>query len=123
MLCTFTGKQHKYIYFKRTIPNLEDYLHKLDEMVTERFIPTLIEGAVSQKGELSKLMEDTPTDHESSKKLTAPLVAWIILHSDKLPAENKTTKNEIVKKKEQDYWWEKQEAERKHDTKRKTHNW
>ena len=47
-------------------------------------------------------MEDTPTDHESSKKLTAPLVALIILQSDKLPAENKTTKNEIIKKKGQD---------------------
>ena len=84
-------------------------------MVTEGFMPTLIGGAVSQKERelfslpvrkgglaFSRLMEDTPTDHESSKKLMVPLVALIILQSEKLPAENKTTKNEIVKKKEQD---------------------
>ena len=28
------GLQHKYTYFKRTIPNLEDYLHRLDELIT-----------------------------------------------------------------------------------------
>ena len=34
------GLQHKYTYFKRTIPNLDDYLHRLDELITERLIPT-----------------------------------------------------------------------------------
>ena len=39
--------QHKFTYFFRTIPNFENYLKPLDDILTYTFIPTLFGSAIN----------------------------------------------------------------------------
>ena len=95
------GIQHKYTYFLRTIQGMEEFILPLDKVLTETFLPTLLDSAINaterelfslpiRKGGLNVpiFSEKASTDYETSKKLTAPLAAIIVLQGLDLPGEN-----------------------------------
>ena len=54
-----TGYQHKLTYLLRTIPNIEDRLKKIDEVVRHKFIPAIIGGHIINDAE--RVMLSLPT--------------------------------------------------------------
>lgn len=98
------GEIHRFSYFLRTIPGMEEYLKPLDAIIDDMLLPALLGHSVSEnERQLFKrsiadgglgipiLMEKSTTELESSKKITAPLVETIIKQGTELPSK------EIVK--------------------------
>ena len=41
------GELHKYTYFMRTIPGMEEYIETSDNILTQKFIPNLLDSVVT----------------------------------------------------------------------------
>ena len=103
------GEQHKFTYFLRTIPGMEEYIKPLDEMITNTFLPALCGSSVSnaerdlmslpiRSGGLGiSILEEVASDaFNSSKEINASLIAIIVAQGDELPDEK--IRREIITK-------------------------
>ena len=102
------SEQNKFSYFLRTIPEMNDLMNSVDEMVQNFFLSTIIGETISEKErELYSLpvlsgglgiplfSEKTRNELESSLTIAAPLVALIITLDTRLP--NKDEMKEATK--------------------------
>ena len=93
----YFGEQNKFRYFLRTIPEMNDLMKPVDEIVQNFLIPAIIVEAISEKEkELYSLLvrsggldiplfsEKTCNEIENSLTITAPLVALIIAQGTSL---------------------------------------
>ena len=91
------GEQNKFSYFLRTIPEMNDLMKPVDEIVQNFLLPAIIVEAISEKEkELCSLpvrsggldiplfSEKTCNEIENSLTITAPLVALIIAQGTSL---------------------------------------
>ena len=99
---TTNHKQHlQHSSMESNTPGMEEFIKPLDDVINEKFIPSLIDDTVNeieralfslpiQHGGLSipTLTEKARNDYVTSKKLTAPLVSIMILQGKNLPDEN-----------------------------------
>ena len=107
------GVLHKYTYFMRTIQDIDEHLKPLDDIISNTFLPTLLDSIVADNersffqlpvrlGGLGMpiLLEVASEHFESSKKITDPLVTIMILQEDTPPDNNyvKTLKLEEKRK-------------------------
>ena len=101
------GELHKFRYFLRTIPGMEEYLQPLDSVITDLIIPSLLGATITENerhifqqsikdGGLPVLIEKAKIDFESSTTITAPLAAIIITQGHNIPSktEIKQIRNE-----------------------------
>ena len=110
------GEIHKFTYFLRTIPEMKIYIEKLDDRITNIFLPSLLEAIISDQDRLLYslpirlgglgipiLSESAEQNFNSSIKITAPLVNIMVLQDNALPNNNEvnTIKSE-VRKEQQD---------------------
>ena len=97
------GEMHKFNYFLRTIPGMEQYLEPLDSIINDQFIPALLGTTISESDrQLFKLpikdgglgipilLEKASIDFESSKIITAPLAAVIVAQGQDIPCKDIT---------------------------------
>ena len=95
------GEQHKFCYLMRTIQGMSQFMQPLDNLINEKFIPTLLDSSITQtECDLFSLpvrlgglgipifTEKATSDYINSKMLTAPLTAIIVLQGYDLPDEN-----------------------------------
>ena len=95
------GELHKFSYFLRTIPGMEEYLQPLDSIITDLFIPSLLGATISENERqifqqtikdgglgIPVLVEKAKTDFESSTIITAPLAAIIISQGHTIPSKS-----------------------------------
>ena len=112
----FRGVLHKYTYFMRTIQDIDERLKPLDNIISNNFLPTLLDSIVTvnertlfqlpvRLGGLGvPILSEVAREHfESLKKITAPLVTIMILQVDTLPDDSyvKTLKLEEKTKREE----------------------
>ena len=94
------GEMHKFNYFLRTIPNMEDFLAPLDKVIDDEFLPALLGETISDTDrELFKLpirdgglgipilTEKAVTDCKSSIDISAPLVEVIVSQGTEIPSK------------------------------------
>ena len=92
------GEMHKFNYFLRTIPGMEQYLEPLDIIINDQFIPALLGTTISETDRrlfklpikdgglgMPVLLEKASVDFESSKIISAPLVAIIVSQGLDIP--------------------------------------
>ena len=92
------GEMLKFNYFMRTIPGMEEYLDPLDAIINDQFLPALLGTTITeQERQLFKLpvkdgglgmpvlVEKANIDFQSSKFITAPLVAVIVSQDYNIP--------------------------------------
>ena len=106
------GEQHKYTYFLRTIGEIDTNLKPLDDVINNKFIPSLFGREISENERdiialpvkqggigIRKVSERTNIAYEASKKITTPLVDEIIKQSNTLPEKGKViqTKTTTIK--------------------------
>ena len=111
----FHGEVHKFTYFLRTIPGMQEYIKPLDDLIINEFIPTLLQAIITDQDRvlyslpvkhgglgIPILSEISEIHYEHSKSISAPLASVIIIQGSQIP-ENKII-NEIKysKKKESD---------------------
>ena len=95
------GVLHKYTYFMRTIQDIDEHLKPLDDIISNTFLPTLLDSIVTDNerslfqlpvglgGLGMPILSEVASEHfESSKKITAPLVTIMILQGDTLPDDS-----------------------------------
>ena len=95
------AEQHKYTYFLRTIPGIEDNLKPLDDALNNTFIPALFGNVVDENTRdiislpiregglgIRKVGSNSDTAYETSVLLTSPLTEQIFTQSDSLPDED-----------------------------------
>ena len=103
------GEMHKYTYFMRTIPGMNEYMKPLDEIIESKFLPALINSIISEEDRqlyslpvryggfgIPILSELAEIQHQHSKEITMPLVAIMITQGSNLPDESET--NDIKRK-------------------------
>ena len=91
----------KFNYFMRTIPGMEEYLDPLDSIINDQFLPALLGTTITeQERQLFKLpvkdgglgmpvlVEKANIDFQSSKFITAPLVAVIVSQDYNIPSKD-----------------------------------
>ena len=97
------GLIHKWTYLARTVPNIEDLLNLLEDIIRQVFLPAITgQNALSDNDrDLMALTahlgglgiidpSQQATGHfSSSEKITAPLAALILLQSQEYPPEVK----------------------------------
>ena len=108
------GIRHKWIYFLRTIPDIEDLLQPLEEAIRSVLIPTLLNHMISnQDRHILKLPNclgglgivnpstEAKSNYQYSKRITQPLTEHIIEQKHELPDEAETLKikKQVVKEK------------------------
>jgi hypothetical protein len=109
------GEIHKFTYFMRTIPEMETYLEQLDDVITNRFIPTLFESLITEQDRklfslpirfgglgIPYLIEKAQEHYSASQKMTASLVAIIVMQGNCLPDELESRDKYLEMKKETD---------------------
>ena len=93
------GEQHRFSYFLRTIPVMEDLLQPLDDIINNKLIPALTGNEVVSPEDrdlyslplrlgglgLPILSEKASEDFHHSTTLTAPLAAIMVLQGNSLP--------------------------------------
>ena len=92
------GEQHKFRYFMRTIPGMEEYLKPLDEVISERFLPAILDSQISETERalyalpiregglgISNFASLAQSEFTASTTVTAPLAAIIIMQETELP--------------------------------------
>ena len=107
------GEQHRFSYFLRTIPGIENLLSPLDNVIDSKFISALLSSEIStterelfslpiRLGRLgmARISEKSTQDFEASVKITAPLCAIMIMQGNTLPPTNRTIRNEVQQQKE-----------------------
>ena len=93
-------EMHKFNYFLRTIPNMEDFLAPLDKVIDDEFLPALLGETISDTDcELFKLpirdsrlgipilTQKAVIDCKSSIDISAPLVEVIVSQGTKIPSK------------------------------------
>ena len=103
------GEMHRFNYFIRTIPGMEEFLQPLDDMINNKLLPAILGSTISaidrqlftlaiRDGGLGipVLTEKAKIDFDSSKIITAPLVAVMIAQEHDLPDQGaiKTVRSE-----------------------------
>ena len=91
---------HKFNYFWRTTPNMEDFLAPLDKVIDDEFLPALLGETVSETDrELFKLpirdgglgipvlTQKAEIDCKSSIDISAPLVEVIVSQGTEIPSK------------------------------------
>ena len=86
------GQQHKFTYFLCTLPNIGKHLKPLDNIINEKLIPTFWGSSASPAEQdlfflpirldgmgMSKLEERAQSEYDTSKAMTTPPVAIIIM--------------------------------------------
>ena len=86
------GQQHKFTYFLHTSPNIGKHLKPLDDIINEKLISTFLGSSASQAEWdlfsftirhggmwMLKLEEKAQSEYDTSKAMTAPLVAILIM--------------------------------------------
>ena len=86
------GEMHKFTYFMRTIPEMNIYIEKLDEVIKNRFLPSLLETFVTEQERklfsmptrfgglgIPIMKESAEQQYSASKKITAPLVTIMLM--------------------------------------------
>ena len=99
------GIRHKWTYFLRTIPEIEDLLQPLEEVILSVLIPTLLNLTISNQdrrilqlpvrlGGLGIVNPSTEakSNYQYSKHITRPLTEYIIEQKHELPDEAETLK-------------------------------
>ena len=99
------GVRHKWTYFLRTIPDIEDLLQPLEEAIRSVLIPTLLNRTISYQdrrilelpvclGGLGIVNPSTEakSNYQYSKRITRPLTKHIIEQKHELPDEAETLK-------------------------------
>ena len=94
------GEMHKFNYFLRTIPNMEDFLAPLDKVIDDEFLPALLGETISDTDrELFKLpirdgglgipilTQKAVIDCKSSIDISAPLVEVIVSQGTEIPSK------------------------------------
>jgi len=90
--CFVSGYQHRFSYFIRTIPKMEEYLQPIKDIIRHQFIPAITGGKVVNDLERSSLSlppnmrglglknvcEIAPIEHENSKQFTKQLQHQIL---------------------------------------------
>ena len=113
------GLKHKWTYLIRTIPNIDDQLQPLEDVIRHKFIPSLT-GQSALSDETRDLMalpirhgglgitnptRNNTSYHQSSENITAPLVSLILEQShtyhQEAKAEQLSAKKEAVKRRKQ----------------------
>ena len=109
------GVQHKYTYFLRTINGMEEFIAPLDNLISDKFIPTLINSSINATDrELFSLpirlgglnipifSEKAATAYANSRTLTGPLAAIIAIQGTELPDEAavREIRNNLIKTQE-----------------------
>ena len=92
------GYQHKFRYFLRTIADIREELKPLDELITNKLIPSIIGSQLSEmerdlvslpvrRGGMGIESPSSVSDDEYSwsKQITGPLAAIIALQGNSLP--------------------------------------
>ena len=115
--CYVSAYQHKFTYFLRTIPGIEDNLAPLEEVVRHRLMPAILGGHLVNDDErallslpprlgglgIKNVQESAPTDYLNSVEVTKPLCQKILGAEmngvAKTKSEIKQRKNEIYKEK------------------------
>ena len=85
----------------RTIQDIDEHLKPLDDIISNTFLPTLLDSIVTDNerslfqlpvrlGRLRmSILSEVASEHlENSKKITAPLVTIMILQGDTLPDDS-----------------------------------
>ena len=92
------GQQHKFNYFLRTIPGMENYIDPLDIVINDRLLPAILGRTISNLDReifqlpirdgglgIPILSSKAEVDFESSKRITTPLSNVIISQGKTLP--------------------------------------
>ena len=93
------GLKHKWTYLTRTIPNINDQLQPLEDVIRHKFLPSLTGQIPVRHGGLGIInpIINNRYHHQSSENITAPLVSLILEQShtyhQKAKAEQLRAKN------------------------------
>ena len=109
------GEVPKFTYFRRTISGMEEYIKPLGDLITNEFIPTLLQTIITdQDRELHSLpvkhaglgipilSEISEIRYEHSKSISAPLASVIIMQRSQIPDSKIINEIKYSKKKEGD---------------------
>ena len=99
------GQQHTFTHFWHTLPNIGKYLKPLNDIINEKLIPTLLGSSTSPAKldlfslpirlggmGMSKLEERAQSEYDTSKAMTAPLIAILIMQGNDLPDPDESSK-------------------------------
>ena len=118
------GLKHRWTYFLRTLPDIQDLLQPLENAITKVFLPALTEHDCTplereilalpvRKGGLgvTNPCQQADLEYAASTKVTAPLVEQIQLQAHELPDESRIQKlKQMVRKEKNDAINEKAEV-------------
>ena len=92
------GEMHKYTYFIRTIPEMENFIKPLDNLIEQKFIPTLLDSIVTENDRqlyslpvkfgglgIPIFSDVCNMQYEQSQQISAPLKSLILSQSSSIP--------------------------------------
>ena len=92
------GEMHRFTYFLRTIPGMQEYIKPLDDIITNKLIPAILGTTISDQDRklfslpvkqgglgIPILTEKAESDYITSKTITAPLIAIMVTQGSELP--------------------------------------
>ncbi|XP_068704061.1 uncharacterized protein [Montipora foliosa] len=95
------GLKHRWTYFLRTLPDIQDLLEPLEEAISQVLIPAIVERKCSKLDRdvlalpvrlgglgLSNPCHEAAREHASSIQVTSPLVEHIVAQTHQLPDES-----------------------------------
>ena len=95
------GLKHRWTYFLRTLPDIQDLLEPLEEAISQVLIPAIVEHKCSKLDRdvlalpvrlgglgLSNPCHEAAREHASSIQVTSPLVEHIVAQTHQLPDES-----------------------------------
>ena len=95
------GLKHRWTYFLRTLPDIQDLLEPLEEAISHVLIPAMVECKCSKLDRdvlplpvrlgslgLSNPCHEAAHEHASSLQVTSPLVEHIVAQTHQLPDES-----------------------------------
>ena len=95
------GLKHRWTYFLRTLPDIQDLLEPLEEAIAQILIPAIVERKCSQLDRdvlalpvrlgglgMANSCHEAAREHVSSIKVTSPLVEQIMNQSHQLPEDS-----------------------------------
>ena len=109
------GEVHKFTYVLKTIPGMQEYIKPLDHLMTNKFIPTLLQAIITDQDRvlyslpvkhrglgIPILYEISEIHYEHSKSISAPLSSVIIMQGSQIPESKIINEIKYSKKKESD---------------------
>ena len=95
------GTLNKYTYFMRTIPDMNEFIKPVDDVIRSELLPSLLNAIVTDADRdlyslpirhgglgIPVLSEIAQSQYESSKRITLPLVTIMITQGNELPNKN-----------------------------------